>query len=289
MKSFIIRTLTFVLTIVTTIAVGTGIFAEALTVRNADDPRPTPIDRSDEDLLDSFPAQKPFARSGFSGARGATPEQIERAKYKVKEPTATQIERTAELHAEIEAQLNSIASGSGVGALAEASWIELSPFAYYPQQKNYTCGPASIRMALKWINGTTPSEATVEDGCYTDPSDGTYVVNMVDYINDMQDTNPYVGVYGASKSNMKRDLYECITDYECPPIVGLKECIGTGWPYILPGHFVTIYSVLSDKSYFELCDPWAGYAGDSVYRWYEKSANDLYSAYDDADNIGYMW
>ena len=54
-------------------------------------------------------------------------------------------------------------------------------------------------------------------------------------------------------------------------------------------HFVATYSVKSDKSEVAIADPWAGYvSSSSSYKWYDKSTDDVYTAYN-AVNVGYMY
>lgn len=52
----------------------------------------------------------------------------------------------------------------------------------YQQQKNYTCGPACIRMALKKF-GYSVSESTIESKSGTTESAGTYVYRVVQTLN----------------------------------------------------------------------------------------------------------
>ena len=87
---------------------------------------------------------------------------------------------------------------------------------------------------------------------------------------------------------MKNNFYSGIVTFEAPPIIGVRESTSDDWPYDLGGHALAVYSTMSDKSEFALCDPWAGYVDDDNNRWYDKSDDDLYDAYD-AVNIGYMY
>lgn len=170
-----------------------------------------------------------------------------------------------------------------------AYWEPLSPFYYYGQELGMSCGPASVRMALKYLTGTTYSESTIRTGCNFDPVTGTYLSDLVDYTNDEQSDNWYIARYEQTQATMNSNLYDGITYWDAPPIIGVEESINAGWPYDIGGHFLAVYSVMSDKSAYALCDPWAGYIDDDDNRWYDKSDDDLYSAYDAADNLGYMY
>mgnify|MGYP001160543023 FL=1 len=171
---------------------------------------------------------------------------------------------------------------------AKASWTTLTPFTYYGQLTNYSCGAASVRMALKYLTGTTYAESTIRTGTNTTSSSGTTIANMISYINDEQDENVYVGRYNQSKATMKNNLYSGVATFDAPSLIGIQESTSDGWPFDLAGHAVAIYAAMSDKSDFGICDPWAGYVDDDDNRWYVKSDDDLYDAYD-AINGGYMY
>ncbi len=178
---------------------------------------------------------------------------------------------------------------AGVSSNARAvSWLYTSRyFYYYGQEKNYSCGPACVKMALKNITGTAYSESVIRTGCKTTTS-GTYLSDMVQYLNDMQDHNSYIARYQKTKFIMKRDLYSCIVNWDSPPIIGVKENTSNGWNYNLNAHFVIVYAVRSDNSAFMISDPWSGYIGDSGNRDLNISCDDLFTGYN-AVNIGYMY
>ncbi|ERJ82732.1 hypothetical protein HMPREF1987_01329 [Peptostreptococcaceae bacterium oral taxon 113 str. W5053] len=196
----------------------------------------------------------------FSGGREATEEHMEEAKK----------HRKPELPAGAKALLNRRQN--------------LPFFRYYGQETNHSCGPACIRMALRYLTGTDYGEAEIYNGCLT----GTYLRDMARYINTKQSVNPYVQKYQVSRTEMKNDLSAGINVYNAPPIVGIRELTRNGWPYDLGKHFVTVYGVGDNQSSFSICDPWAGYVGDSSNRWYRKSADVLYQAYS-LVNLGYMY
>ncbi len=206
------------------------------------------------------------------GARGATEEHLKKW-------------ANAEKPDVIEALSNSVTRSS-----TKSTWESLSPFYYYGQELGMSCGPASVRMALKYLTGTTYSESTIRSGCNYDPVIGTYLSDLVDYTNDEQNDNYYIAKYGKTKTTMKDNLYAGIVTWDAPPVIGLEESTSDGWPYNIAGHFLANYAVKSDKSEFALCDPWAGYIDDDDNRWYQKSDDDLYSAYDAPPiNLGYMY
>lgn len=174
-------------------------------------------------------------------------------------------------------------------ATSSTSWIYTSRnFYYYGQETNYSCGPACVKMALRNITGTAYAESAIRAGCKTTATDGTYLSDMVSYINSMQSYNYYIARYKQTKDTMKNELYNGITIFDSPPIVGLKETTSNGWHYNLSGHFVTIFCVTSTKTTFAVTDPWSGYIGDAANRDIMMSVDNLYDSYN-AVNIGYMY
>ena len=174
----------------------------------------------------------------FSGGREATEEQMEEAKK----------HRKPELPADAKALLNRRQN--------------LPSFPYYGQETNHSCGPACVRMALRYLTGTDYGEAEIYNGCLT----GIYLRDMARYINTKQSVNPYVQKYQVSKMEMKNDLSAGINVYNALPIIGIRELTRNGWPYDLSAHFVTVYGVGDNQSSFSICDPWAGYVGGSSNR-----------------------
>lgn len=212
-----------------------------------------------------------------SGASEATEEQVQRGNSVKKADISTANRTEAEAYATIDP--NSRAT----------SWLYTTRyFYYYGQETNYSCGAACVKMALRNITGTTYSEAAVRTGCNTTSTAGTYLVDMVEYINEEQDYNFYVERYRQTKASMQEDLYEGITYWDAPPIIGVRETTANGWNYNLSAHFVIIYAVTSSQSTFAVTDPWSGYIGDNANRDISVSVNDLYTAYN-AVNIGYMY
>lgn len=171
---------------------------------------------------------------------------------------------------------------------ATASWVYTSDstytFYYYGQELSYSCGAASVRMALKALSNLSLSESTIRKGCGTTSTDGTYVSDMTDYMVDTQDDYAYDSKYSILSSLFHSNLYNAISD-GAPPIVGIKTSTSDGWFYNTSGHFIVPYAIMSDKSSYALADPWGGYAGVDDWKWYTKSAGDLWSAY--TFTIGY--
>ncbi len=242
----------------------------------------------------------------FSGGREATEEQMEEAKKHHKTYTLEQVEKMKELGYPLEEPVMIFSGGreateehmeeakkhrkpelpAGAKALLNRRQ-NLPSFPYYGQETDHSCGPACVRMALKYLTETDYGEAEIYNGCQTTPG-GTYLWDMARYINTKQSVNYYVQKYQVSRTEMKNDLSAGINVYNAPPIIGIRELTRNGWPYDLSAHFVTVYGVGDNQSSFSICDPWAGYVGGSSNRWYRKSADVLYQAYN-LVNLGYMY
>lgn len=174
--------------------------------------------------------------------------------------------------------------------MPRASWTYLSGYLVYNQTTSYNCGPAAVQAALRYLNGSTPTQATIAEGCGTTTS-GTYLADMLTYINDEQNENTYISKYQANSTNMKNYLYSGVVTYDAPPIIGMAFSENDGWLYSSGGHFMSVYGAMSDKSKFALADPWIGYSnsGLSDNSWsYSKSATDIFNAYNSV-NIGLMY
>jgi predicted double-glycine peptidase len=174
-------------------------------------------------------------------------------------------------------------------ALQAVSWNYLSGYTVYNQLTSYNCGPATVQAALKHL-GYTPSQSDIARGCKT-TTNGSYIADMVSYINRQQSKYRYTGRYNESSSEMSRLLYSGVTNSNVAPIVGMTFSTSDGWLYSTNGHFMSVYGAKSDKSSFALADPWIGYSGSGLNgqsSTYTKSTSTIYKAYNKV-NIGLMY
>lgn len=65
---------------------------------------------------------------------------------------------------------------------------------------------------------------------------------------------------------------------KCSPIVHVAISESSGWQYNSTGHYLAIYSMLSDYSKVAICDPYGGYVGVNSWRWYDKETKNVYAA-----------
>ena len=208
----------------------------------------------------------------FSGAREATEEDIIES---LSQPKKNELEFE---------EVNKIPTKSGWYFLNDIG----TSFTYYGQEKKYTCGPACVKMALKYLTGITYSELTIENACNTSSQTGTLLSNMKTYINSEQNINTYYNQYLADLTTMKNNLFSGIVTYDAPPIIGVKELGTWGFPYELEKHFVLVYGVKDDKSEMAIADPWAGFKNEYNHSTYSIFAGNLHLAYSQ-NNLGYMY
>lgn len=172
------------------------------------------------------------------------------------------------------------------GNRATMEWYSLS-IHYFGQELAYSCGPASVRMILRHVTGSTYSESVIRNNTNYDPTSGTYLVDLVNYINQVQSFNSYSRKYGQTKANMNTHLLRSIKVNDAPAIIGVVESASTSFPYNgTGGHFIVVYAYKSTKDSAMVCDPWAGYVSDPTNERYEISTDDLYDGYDSI-NCGY--
>lgn len=205
--------------------------------------------------------------AGPNGAAEATSEQI----------AAAQVTTPKIADEDFQAMLASSVN-------TRASWIT-TPLTYYGQETSMSCGPASVRMSLKTLTGTTYSESEVRNGTGYSSTNGTYLADLVSYMNKKQDITDYQAVYGTDKTTLMDCIYYGVYDFSLP-IIGVVESSSYGFPYNgSGGHFVVAYGVYSDSSKVQIADPWAGYVDDSENQTYTLTANNIYSGYK-VRNIG---
>lgn len=175
---------------------------------------------------------------------------------------------------------------AGAASVA-ATWAQVTT-TYYAQETSYSCGAACARMALKQLTGITYSESAVRTGCNT-TTGGTAMGDILTYLNNTQSVHGYFVNYSATKSTLMSNIYGAIASNQALPIVGIKESTAGNWPYNLTKHGIVIHSVLSDKTTVGLCDPWAGWIGDMPNYSYDRTADQLYSAYSGGGNLGHIF
>lgn len=65
----------------------------------------------------------------------------------------------------------------------------------YKQEKSYWCGPACLQMVIKYVTGSTISQATLASEAGTNATHGTYVYKMAEALRANSVNSKYYSVY----------------------------------------------------------------------------------------------
>lgn len=194
-----------------------------------------------------------------SGALAATPEEIAEAASEF-DPNKFDFLKTAPVTRE--------------------TWYAIG-VPYYGQEENMSCGPASARMMLEYITGTTYSESSIRDNMSGwSSSTGVTLAKLLQYVHGEQNKYRYTKYYGASRSYMFDGFISAIRYNRAAPVCGVRESTSAGFPYNINGHFIVIAAVAADSSAVTVMDPWAGYKGHSNNEVYDLSASNLWTGYE---------
>ena len=176
-------------------------------------------------------------------------------------------------------QLNLASSSNST----RATWTYLPGYIVYNQTDRYNCGPACIQAALKYINGSTPNQASIASSCGTDSS-GTDMGVITRYLNAYQNRNNYYLELWAGSGTLGTILYEGVAVINAPPIIGLSFSSNEGWYYSTSEHVMSVYGARDDWGRFALADPWIGYpnsglAGSGIGWSYAMDLDKIFDAY----------
>ena len=157
---------------------------------------------------------------------------------------------------------------------------------YYGQETEVSCGPACVRMVLECLTGNSYDEKTIRDNTNYSDEAGTYLYNLVPYLNQEQDKHEYLEFYRVSEEKMRDLLYSGLANFSKPAIIGIRPSASVAFPWNgSNGHFLVVDGCNASKSVVSVLDPWAGYSNNDEYKWYDLEMGDLYDGYD-AINCG---
>ena len=145
-------------------------------------------------------------------------------------------------------------------------------YTMYQQETDNYCIPATVKSILMYINGSSPSQATIADTTGTDPT------KIPGYLNDRQDACYYV--YTA-KSNFDQDgmcskLYSTIVNNKVPASMGISGTTSSNWYYATNGHSLAVFGIYDDYSYIRIGDPLGDRVAGCPY-FYSKTASACYN------------
>lgn len=115
-------------------------------------------------------------------------------------------------------------------------WYNVPDMTYYAQETDYTCGAASLRMALDYFNGINYSESSIYSGANGTSGVGLTQSQVRTYINKKQSKYDYTGYDEQTQDNatITKILYTSIANEQVPPILGVKEVKVPVGPSIYP-------------------------------------------------------
>lgn len=191
---------------------------------------------------------------------------------------------TAEELAEAEAAFNpDLLELYPVASSRAVTWYGPSNMTYYAQQQSMSCGPACVRMVLKYITGTTYAESTIINGMVFSETTGTTLGNLTNYLKSHSDRY-YTNYYGNNQTYLMSGVSSSIRNFDSPPIIGVVSSTSLGFPVTgSGGHFLVIEQIKSDLSAVMILDPWSGYSGNgyngNLDENYTITANNMMTAY----------
>ena len=126
--------------------------------------------------------------------------------------SAEQVKAAAEKEAEINSKVNIMADPDGV--------YKTIGVPSYKQEKNYWCGPATVKQVVGFLKGSSSSQSTYASQLGT-TTDGTEFSKVDDILNKNQSKNTYVYISIGSYSNWSNKIeYALSKNY--PAVLDLK-------------------------------------------------------------------
>jgi len=155
------------------------------------------------------------------------------------------------------------------------------------QQRNYYCGPATVKQVVHYVNGSSETQAYYANQLGTTNA-GTDMTRIAGVINAAIGENYYVYDQIDSEDEWIREL-ELSIYYERPAILDINTTGISAFPYTTEGHFVNLsgfdYSPLDGvPDQFRITDCAAAGYGN---HWYDKA--DLYQANMQHFRQAYIW
>lgn len=126
-------------------------------------------------------------------------------------------------------------------------------FTMYQQETDTYCGPACVKSALMYINGSSPSQTVINLSIHQD------FTKVPNYMNGKQNRCLYI--YKSSPT--ETDLVNCIKmDVVNDSVPAFLRIVSneSNWKYATPGHCILAKGVITSNagSYIEIADPWGG-------------------------------
>ena len=130
------------------------------------------------------------------------------------------------------------------------------------------CGPACVKSTLMYINGSSPSQSSIN---FSINRDFTKIPN---YVNNRQSRSPYIYLSEPTQSQLTACIKTSINS-EIPTFLRIADTSTPTWYYNTDGHCVLSNAIYSDNSKIQIADPLGDRVSGCPY-FYEKNASTVY-------------
>lgn len=167
-----------------------------------------------------------------------------------------------------------------------ADWVTLrKSITIIDQEQHNYCGPACVSAIIKYFYNFQISQTYIANACNIQTS-GTYLSDLVDFLDKNQNENVYVPLYKVDKLKFLNAIYLGIFDNDAPSLLGIAFQKSAVWKYNTDGHFVLGVAIKRDRSSVSIGDPNIRYIDSGCSDGtYEISNTLIYNAYNSV-NIG---
>lgn len=158
---------------------------------------------------------------------------------------------------------------------------------YDQEQKNY-CVPATVYGALRYINGSSPSQSSIAKTLKTNSSGTDFNDDILVYLNNKQTRIPYALCTQTWTEQMASDLKTTLDVYNAVPIFCARITTADKWIYEIqsndPIHVVNVIGSTSDGRQFKISDPYSGKYTTNVPSQYTMESENMCNA-----GIAFIW
>lgn len=159
----------------------------------------------------------------------------------------------------------------------------------YNQTTDYTCGAATMKQTLQFLNGTSLTERQYAVILGTQTSSGAKtgkyptIAGLRIEINKKQSKNNYVLLTPTSASSLYSKILLSMQTYKALPVMLINETgLKTYFGYVSSGHFVNTSGLQNQYSYinYQITDCWRASkaGGPGLSQKYMVSQENLYTA-----------
>lgn len=141
-------------------------------------------------------------------------------------------------------------------------------FTIYQQQTDTYCCPACIESTLMYINGSSPSQSSINSSINMD------FTRITNYVNNRQSRSPYIYLSSPTQSQLTACIKTSI-NVAIPTFLRIAETSTPIWYYDTDGHCVLSNAIYDDNSKIQIADP-LGERGSGCPYFYEKNASTVH-------------